>query len=378
MATPLCPYFGSCGGCTTQHIEYATQIENKKKQLFQITKFPEIKVFSGKEYFYRNRMDFIFLNKSMGLRKKGFWDKIVPIEQCVIAEEKINSFMKEINSFFQAYDAFDLRRHTGTFRYAVIRSTPEDSSISFVVNSNSSRLAEAIEKIKDYAKISIAKNILVTYVPENSDQSISLEYFIVKGKDFLQTSYKEKKLSYSIQGFFQNNHTMAEKMQEYVTELVTKYETKNATLLDLYAGVGTFGIMNAEFFKEVVIVESVKASIDAAKRNIEQNAINNAKAILLDAKQLSRIEIKPPLFLITDPPRSGMDQKAITIVNQQKPEVILYISCNPQQLGKDLLKFRGYEIKSIGLFDLFPQTPHSEAVIELCRKVNEKKTKEEY
>ncbi len=173
MATPLCPYFGSCGGCTAQHIDYSLQLENKKKQLAQITKHAEVKVFSEKEYFYRNRMDFIFLENSLGLRKQGHWDKIIPIEQCVIADEKINALMKEIQTHFQKCDVFDIKRHTGTFRYAVIRSTPKDSSISFVVNSNSQRLGEAIEKIKAFAKKTTAKNILVTYVPANSDLSIS-------------------------------------------------------------------------------------------------------------------------------------------------------------------------------------------------------------
>ena len=148
MAIPLCPYFESCGGCTSQHLDYAMQVENKRKQLAQITKCDTIKVFSGKEYQYRNRMDFIFHTNGLGLRKKGQWDKIIPIEQCVIAEESINHTMKEIQSFFKNCDAFDLKRQTGTFRYAVIRTTKEQLSLSFVLNSDSPKLAEAIEKIK--------------------------------------------------------------------------------------------------------------------------------------------------------------------------------------------------------------------------------------
>jgi len=368
MVTPLCPYFGSCGGCTAQHIDYALQVDNKKKQLQSMMKREDVKVFFDKEYGYRNRMDFIFHRNGLGLRKKGQWDSIIPIHNCVIAEEKINSIVQEIELFFKDCDAFDVRKHSGTFRYAVIRSSPMDSSLSFVLNSDSARLQEAIEKIKAFSEHCSAHNIVVTYVAAHSDVSTSSDYFVVKGKDFLQTSFRAKTFFYPIQGFFQNNHAMAEKMQNYVSELLQVYETKDAMLLDLYGGVGTFGIVNADSFKKVLIIESVKESIDFAKRNAEENHCTNTEAMVLDAKHIARLTLKKPLFVITDPPRAGMDKKTISLLNQEKPARIIYISCNPQQMAKDVLKFRNYFIHSIALFDLFPQTPHSEAIVELVLK----------
>lgn len=367
MAETLCPYFGSCGGCSAQHIDYALQLENKKKQLEQMTKV-HVEVFSDREYFYRNRMDFIFHAKGLGLRRKGKWDTFVPIEKCVIAEEKINILLKEIQDYFQGCDYFDVKKHSGTFRYAVLRCTEKDSSVSFVLNSTSTRLQESIEKIKHFSSLSLAKNILITYTPPQSDISTSSDYFIVKGKDFLETHFLGKTFFYPIQGFFQNNHAMAEKMQDYVCTLLNKYPTSKGMLLDLYGGVGTFGIMNAASFKKVLIVESVKESIEYTTKNIDKNEITNAQAFCLDAKHISRLSFMKPLFVISDPPRSGMDPKTISILNQEKPECILYISCNPEQLAKDLFKFRDYEIKSAALFDLFPQTPHSEVIVELVKK----------
>jgi tRNA/tmRNA/rRNA uracil-C5-methylase (TrmA/RlmC/RlmD family) len=116
-----------------------------------------------------------------------------------------------------------------------------------------------------------------------------------------------------------------------------------------------------------VIIESIKQCIDAADINIKENNVKNAKTIVLDAKQLKKVELKKPLFVITDPPRSGMHPKTIEQLKNLKPEVIIYISCNIQQLGKDLLKFKDYKIKSAALFDLFPQTPHIEAVVEMVK-----------
>jgi len=161
---------------------------------------------------------------------------------------------------------------------------------------------------------------------------------------------------------------MAEKMHMYVNSLLKKYETKNAMLLDLYGGVGTFGIMNSELFKTVITIESLKECTDSANRNIELNNSKNVKAVTLDAKNIKKISVQQPLFVITDPPRSGMDERTIQQLNLWKPEVIVYISCNVEQLRRDIPKFKNYKINSAALFDLFPQTPHSEAIVELVIK----------
>ncbi len=365
MATPLCEYFGKCGGCSLQNVDYNQQVENKKRFLQKSIDFEDVKVFSDKEYFYRNRMDLIFTKHGIGFRQKNNYAQVVDIEKCVIADEKLNILISEVRKFFKNTDYFDLKRKSGTFRFAVIRTPSEDSSISFVLNEDSTRLSDAIEKITEFSKITSANNIIVTYVPCNTDESISSEFFLVKGNDNLTETLIGKKFSYSAQGFFQNNTVMAEKMQMYCSELLKSYETKNAYLLDLYAGVGTFGIINAELFKEITIVESFKGCIDSAEINIKENNVKNAKAIMLDAEKIKRLTLKTPLFVINDPPRSGMHNKTIEELNRIKPQVIIYVSCNINQLAKELVKFKRYRIKSAALFDLFPQTNHAEAIIEL-------------
>jgi len=367
MVEPICPYFGSCGGCSAQHIDYSLQLENKKKQLERVIPGVPVKVFSAEPYGYRNRMDLIFHPKGLGFREKDTWHKIVDIERCAIANETLNTLIKEIRAFFSEVDAFDVKKHIGTFRYAVIR-TPQDSSISFVLNADSSRIADAVEKIKVFAQQTSAHTVLVSYVPAETDVSISDDFFVVKGSDMLHETYVGKTFWYSAQGFFQNNSVMGEKMQEYVHSLLGKYGTEGAHLLDLYGGVGTFGIINSPLFKSTTIVESVSACIEAATKNIKKNAAKNTTSVVLDAIQLKKLPLKQPLFVITDPPRSGMHQKTIEHLNFLKPNVIIYISCNLQQLAKELPKFSKYTVKSAAVFDLFPQTPHSEAVVELVRK----------
>ena len=370
MATQLCPYFGKCGGCSSQHLDYNIQLENKKKALAHAVQFQDIKVFSGKEYYYRNRMDMIFHATGIGLRKRSEWYTLIDVEKCVIANERVNDLIQEVRDFFKEADYFDIKKKSGTFRYAVIRASDEDSSISIVLNSESKRITEAIEKVKEFALQTTANNVVATYVPSNSAESISDDFFVIKGKDMLTKKYIGRQFFYSVQGFFQNNDEMAEKMHEYCNELLKNYNTKDANLLDLYGGVGTFGINNAELFKGTTIIESLKQCIDAANINIKVNNIQNIKAILLDAIQLKKAQLSRPLFVITDPPRTGMHQKTIEQLKMLKPEVIIYISCNTEQLKKEVLKFKQYKVKSAALFDLFPQTNHSEAIVELVKREN--------
>lgn len=375
--TPLCPYFGSCGGCSAQHIDYQLQLDNKKKALARCIRLPEeqIAVFFDQPYHYRNRMDFIFHAGGLGFREKEKWWKIVDVETCAISSDPLNVLLKEVRSFFQRHvreiDVFDIKKKQGTFRYAVIRTPSQDSSISFMLNSDSTKLEPATVLIGDFAKTCTAQNILVAYAPSDSEMSISDEFFVVKGKEVIKETLLGKTFWYPVQGFFQNNSIMAEKIQQYVHDLLKTYATRNSHLLDLYGGVGCFGIINATLFKNVTIVESVESSITCAQKNIEENKIANAQAIVLDAAQLKKLALpKPaqPLFVITDPPRSGMHPKTIEHLNLLQPEVIMYVSCNIDQLGKDILKFPNYQLKSAALFDLFPQTNHVEAVVELVKK----------
>ena len=136
-------------------------------------------------------------------------------------------------------------------------------------------------------------------------------------------------------------------------------------MLDLYGGVGTFGITNAGLFKSVWIIDNYKKSIEAASLNIKLNGITNARAMAINSNQLKKIELASPLIAIADPPRTGMDLKTIEELKKLMPGAILYVSCNARQMSKDLAKFRQYKIKSAALFDFFPQTPHIESMVEL-------------
>ncbi len=392
--TPLCPYFGRCGGCSAQHIAYATQVKNKQKLVAVAAGIPpdkleQVEVFAGEPYFYRNRMDFIFHKNGIGLRKAERWQDIVDIEACVISDKLLNTLIAEIRTFFlretnNNIDAFEQKRLAGTFKYAVIRtpSISGASSISFVLNTQSTRIDEATKLIERFAKETTAQSVLVAYVEKERDMALSEDFVVVKGSDMIREIICGKELIYSTQAFFQNNSKMAEKMVEYVRAVIESHPNhQNCNLLDLYGGVGTFGICIADIVKSTHIVESSQQAIDAANHNIAENYKNdpqkkkNISAQVLDAMQVKKLATKPqmaaPLIVITDPPRSGMHQKAIEALNVTlAPELLIYISCNPQQLEKELPRFTNYTIERVAMFDLFPQTNHAEAVVVLKKNLS--------
>ena len=368
MVEPQCPYFGKCGGCTYQDVDYSLQLDKKKQVLAEALGFNDIQVFSGKEYFYRNRMDLVFFAEGLGFRERGSWNKIVNVEKCVISNDKLNALLKEVREFFSGVYHFDIKKRFDTYCYAVIRTPSQDSSISLVLNQKSKKIPEALTKISEFAEITSSRNVMAAFVPHNRNVSVSENYKVIKGEDSLWENYLENTFYYPIQGFFQVNHEIAEKVHVYCHELLAAYPTHKAHLLDLYGGVGTFGIINSRLFQNVEIIENFMPSIAAANRNISENNVSNVNTIVIDAKKLKNHNLAEPLYIILDPPRSGMHSNTLQRLNELKPEVMLYISCNPKHLGNDILTLNSYHIKSAALFDMFPQTPHMEAVVELVKK----------
>jgi len=383
---PKCPYFAdptevkeevelapgegrNCGGCATQHLTYERQLSNKKDRLIQeLDGYSDIQVYSDEEWFYRNRMDMVFTSGGLGFKEKGKWWRTLPVKQCVISNPRLNELITEINEFFgPEFDFFNVKTHDGTYKYATIRTPQKDSSVSIVLNRQSERYDEAVKKVRAYAEVSSANNVLITNMKAKSSQSFGTDFEVVKGSEMLEEALMGKVFHYSSQGFFQNNSVMAEKMHEYVHKLLKGYKRgEYAHLLDLYGGVGAFGVVNADLFHKVTTIEDFEACTVAAKANIERNQLGNVEALCMDAKRLKQVKLPTnELYVVTDPPRSGMHEETIIQLKKLRPAKIIYISCNVEQLGKDLPKFKDYEIRSAALFDLFPQTNHMESVVEL-------------
>ena len=358
-----CSYFGECGGCSLQNLSYDEQLKKKINEVSILINYPKdkIKAYSGNEYGYRNRMDFLFDKGNIGFRRKGKWFSVIDVDSCPISNDVINKILKEVRS---------LKKIEG-LRYAVIRATNIDSCVTFIVKDN----FKNYDLLKKFAEESAAKNILIGKTSKENEQSVSDNLKVIKGSQYLKEKINNFVFEFHSQGFFQSNSVVAEKLIDYVKSILRKY--KGGELLDLYGGVGLFGIVCSDLFDKVRIVESYNGSVECANRNIKRNKIDNANddsaidisAVCLDANKINEIVFGSDLKVIVDPPRIGMGYTAIQRVCEKKPKVIVYVSCSPSQLCQELVLFskQGYNIKSCAIFDMFPQTEHCEVVVELVQ-----------
>lgn len=340
-----CRYFSRCGGCQYNSTDYSDQLEAKRNKVKRILRtVPE--VFASKPFNYRNRMDFVVQDSKIGLRQKNRWDEIVDVERCNIADEKINKALS------------DVRKHKLPLqvRGLLIRCTADETAVSYVVD-------DFID-----VPLEVADNVLMTKVDPESNRTSSSDYRILKGNDMLKEELCGKQFLYSVQGFFQINMEVAEKMHGYVSRAIGT--RKEAHLIDLFGGVGAFGIINSTGFSKTTIIESDKASIDAAQKNIELNQAVDTVAVHMDAVKLPKLEPEGPLYVIADPPRAGLHHSTISYLKRVRPKMVVYVSCNPNQLKKDI-KVLGYSLKDLALFDMFPQTDHVEVVAVLTPQAPE-------
>lgn len=199
--------------------------------------------------------------------------------------------------------------------------------------------------------------------------SVTDNYEIIKGSDFMFENLMGYKFFYHSQGFFQNNSMGLLDIMIYLKENISgKYDL----LFDLYGGVGTFGIYLSTMADEVIIADSSELSLACAEKNIKENKILNAKTIKFfdnePEKYFKEIKDKKTIFII-DPPRAGIHNKTLEFIKKILPENILYVSCNPETLARDcLILFEKYNLFDIKIFDLFPQTRHIETVVILKRR----------
>ncbi|MBS3147972.1 23S rRNA (uracil(1939)-C(5))-methyltransferase RlmD [Candidatus Woesearchaeota archaeon] len=372
MATPKCPYFGTCGGCTLQNLSKEEQAGKKLNAVKLLLESRGINaptsIASANEYEYRNRMDFVFCDEGVGLRERENWNKLVQIKQCAISNTKLNKILTELWtwSLREKPDAFKLKSKAGTFKYAVIRApqNTQDSCVTIILNKNSSKIEDAKKLIQLFAKTTTAHSINIGYVEDANDVSVSDELESVKGEKTFTEKLLDKTFTYSSQAFAQNNTRMAEEMIKHVQMIVDKDDKPTDLLIDLYGGAGTFGISLAHLFKETIVIDNNEENIKSALHNIKLNKVK-ADARFADAKALSEYKERN-YTLIVDPPRAGMHPSVLREIVRQLPKEIVYISCNPLKMAEELAILKNqYLIESVKLFDLFPQTEHVEAIAHL-------------
>ena len=329
----LCPYYNKCGGCDLLHIEYNEQLKLKEemvKNIFDRYLKKEVKInkiVSGKQYNYRNKVT-LQVNKNIGFFNKSSYD-IVNIDNCLIASENINYFINSLK-----------KMNLKDVSQVIIRCSKNtnDKMLAFKTN----------------------KNIDINLLKDNVS-SLIINDKVIYGKNKIIERLKDYQFVISPNAFFQTNTDMAINLYDTVIEMANF--DLNDIVLDLYCGTGTIGIYISKNVKQVLGVEINQSAINDAKENKKINNIKNISFICEDSsKVLKNIKYKPNVVIV-DPPRSGLTKKLIYDLLKIKANKIIYVSCNPLTLVRDLnLLENKYDVVSVTPVDMFPNTHHVECV----------------
>ena len=390
-----CIHFETCGGCTYQELDYDTQMKFKgdmiKGILDAVCADYEFEGILGSpiEWAYRNKMEFSFGDEykdgplALGMHKKGSFHDIVTISDCHIVNEDYNAILRVVLGYFQDKDIpfYHKMRHTGYLRHLLIRRAVKTGEIliDLVTSSDwqgcphSSKCVEAqmllelknkLLKLKLHGEI---VGILHTVNDSLADVVQSDRTDLLYGKDYITEKILGLSFKISAFSFFQTNSLGAEVLYEKARSYVG--ETKDKVVFDLYSGTGTIAQMLAKVAKKVIGVEIVEEAVEAAKVNAELNGLTNCHFIAGDVlKVIDDIEEKPDLIVL-DPPRDGIHPKALDKIIDYGVDRLVYISCKPTSLARDLevLQARGYKLVKACAVDMFPQTYHVECVVLMTR-----------
>ena len=384
-AKPVCPHFGICGGCFYQTVSYENQLKIKEGMVRDLLKdyvnddiWEEIKG-SPKVHGYRNKMEFSFGDEvkdgplALGMHKKNTFHDIVNITDCQIVDNDYNLIVKCALNIAQQMELpfYHKMRHEGYFRHLVVRRA--ESSGDILVNIVTTSQVEAdLTKLRDtLLELPLSGKIIgILHTTNDSlaDVVQADKIDILYGQDYFYEEILGLKFKISPFSFFQTNTLGAEVLYKTARDFVG--ETKDKVIFDLYSGTGTIAQMLAPVAKKVVGVEIVEEAVEAAKVNAELNGLDNCEFIAGDVlKVVDELEDKPD-FIVLDPPRDGIHPKAIQKIIDFGVEQMVYISCKPTSLARDLEVFEaaGYKVKRATAVDQFPNTVHIETVVLLSHK----------
>jgi 23S rRNA (uracil1939-C5)-methyltransferase len=401
---PRCKFFGTCGGCKQQDLNYTQQIAYKQEQVEDIFKhdggFSDLS--AGKAgfkfenilpseniFYYRNKMEFSFSelqwltvlddetvsNKGffLGLHVPNNFEKILDIDECFLQSELSSHILNFSREFFKkrSISIYNTKTHSGYLRNLIVRQAQKTSDLMI----NLVTFEENELLMKEYVTATTYKFPEITTIINNISKkkaSIAVgDYEIVyHGSGFIYDKIGDYKFRISANSFFQTNTIQAEKL--YNTALEYAELKGNEIIYDLYSGAGTIAIYISAFAKEVYGFESVESSIYDAKENLEINKIENVSFVQADLYKsfLSFTNVLPkPDVVILDPPRGGMHSITVKDVLQLIPEKIVYVSCNPSTQVRDIkmLVEGGYKLVKMRPVDMFPHTYHIENVALLVK-----------
>ena len=389
-----CRYSGYCGGCKWQFLAYEKQLEYKRRHVIdaieRIGLIIDVKVNatipSERIYEYRNKMEFSCSDKrwllpadfedadvkdqfALGLHVPGTFQKVIDIGECLLQPHLGNKILGDLRTFIQdsGVPVYGLRSHVGFWRFVMLRHSAafDQWMVNIITADESPDLLKpmADQLVDRYPQIvSIVNNV----TSRKSSVAIGEYEILLAGMPTLKERIGEYEFEISANSFFQTNTLGAERLYEIVEAYAGLTGTES--VLDLYCGTGTITIHLSKSAKRVVGLEITASSVEDARKNCRINTISNCDFIVGDVKEkLAVLDWKPDVMVI-DPPRAGMHKNVVGKIMDLAPERIVYVSCNPATLARDLGILKdAYTLAAVQPLDMFPHTHHIETVVKLER-----------
>ncbi|MDH6602945.1 23S rRNA (uracil1939-C5)-methyltransferase [Bacilli bacterium PM5-9] len=372
---PKCPIYEKCQVCSIMPLKYDEQIQAKKQYLFDsINKYAKTKikidnVVKAKEQFnYRNSIKlplFNFQDKlAIGIHFRDT-NHYVQLKDCLVQDKKINKTVNNVLSILDKYRyrAYDRKTKLG-IRFLLVRAFADEVMITFVVGKNTKIVDEAIEEIMSIDEV---KSINQTTNTKSSNEIIVEPIKNIEGKKSINVPFNGFDFKLSPESFIQLNIDQAINLYDIIKEYLGD---KNKLILDLYCGVGSIACYVNECSDSIIGIEINRMAINNAKENAKKHRLDNIKFVCGDVEEKIKTYAKNKDVdaIIVDPPRVGLSDYTIESIIKSKTKKLIYVSCNPSSLGKDLsVLLDYYEIKSVSLVDMFPNTMHVEAVVLMSR-----------
>jgi 23S rRNA (uracil1939-C5)-methyltransferase len=392
---PLCSHFGLCGGCSWQDLKYEEQLKFKTKQVKESLKhiggfsdFPIQEALGSDEtFYYRNKMEYAFaphLDQQLilGLHPKERFDKVFDLKECFLQSEKANQILDFARGFAKEKGLipYDLKKRSGFLRFLTIREgkNTEETMVNLVTNKGEFPFKDEFSS-RLLADFPFVKSIVRNINSRLANIAVGEEEQLLAGNRTITEKLGKFKFEISSNSFFQTNTHQAEKLYEIVLNMADLQGDES--VLDLYCGNGTISIFLSQKAKKVTGVESVEESVKNARRSAELNSATNCEFVCGEAKKVlakfsayGGVEDKEiPDLVVVDPPRAGLHKHVVkSLLNMSygscgKPPRIIYVSCNPSTLARDLkiLCEERYKLEEVQPIDMFPHTYHIETVVKL-------------
>lgn len=384
VADTGCPVFGKCGGCAWRHISYETELRYKQEHVTdcirRIAKLdtPVLPIVgSPSDSAYRNKAQYPVAAGEKPLI--GFYaprsHRVVPQRECALQPAVFTTILNTVADWMEQehVSAYDEETHRGLVRHIYIRQAEQTGELMVCLVCTSGKLPQPDKLVDALRRIDGVASILVNLNREKTNVILGKNTFPLWGKETVTDTLCGLRFRLSPLSFYQVNRRGAERLYGLAADFAELRPTD--TLLDLYCGTGTIGLSMASRVREVIGAEIVPAAVEDARRNAEENGIQNARFLCADAAeaaaQLEKEGLTPDVVVV-DPPRKGCDQAVLEIISRMAPSRLVYISCNPATLARDLARLAelGYTATKIQPVDMFPRTAHVESVVCLTRRLD--------